>query len=570
MPEDLRQETPPHPWQKRFLPLIPALLAIAVFLPTLGNGFVNWDDPYYIYENLHIRHLDLRWIFTAVVVSNYHPLTLLSHTLDYRLFGLNPMGHHITNIILHAINSAFVFLLAKRLLRGGYKSGYALPAMAAALLFAVHPLHVESVAWASERKDVLSAFFFLLALLSYLRYARGPRKGLYYGLTLIIFILALLSKPMAVTLPAVLLLLDYYPLKRPVNNRLLIEKIPFFALSAASAIVTLWAQESGGSLRSFDTHSIATRLYIAAQAVTFYPYKLILPANLSPYYPMPHNTRLFSLPFISSLILIIVITLLCLIALMRKKRWPITLWAFYLVTLLPVSGLVTVGGQVVADRYAYIPTMVFFLLAGGIIGVVTKAGNSGRIKAVTYMVLILIIALFGLQAIRQEYFWRDSITLMSRAITLYPDSATLPYTNRGLVHEKEGNLPLALKDYNKAIAISPGFSDAYINRGIIYGESSLFDKAIDDFSRAISLDPSSAKAYMNRGAVYMREGDYESALKNLRRAIALDPKDATTHFNLGLAYFNTGNKMEALKSMERAAALGLPEAREFISKEGLY
>jgi len=378
-----------------------------------------------------------------------------------------------------------------------------------------------------------------------------------------------LSKPMAITLPVVLLILDYYPLKRPDIKRLIIEKIPFFALSAASAIVTLWAQETGGRLRSLETHSIATRLYIAARAVTFYPYKLILPANLSPYYPMPLKTGLFSLPFISSLIIITVITLLCLLALKRKRRWPITLWAFYLVTLLPVSGLVTVGGQAVADRYAYIPTMAFFLLAGGIINVVTKPGNSGGIKTVTYMVLILILALFGVQTVRQEHIWRDSITLMSRAITLYPDSATLPYTNRGLVYEKAGNLQLALKDYNRAIAISPGFRDAYINRGIVYGKSSLFTLAIKDFSRALAIDPASSKAYLNRGAAYLSTGDDARALADLKMAVSLEPLNKAALFNLGLAYMQVGDRAKALKSMEKASELGLAEAREFISREGL-
>jgi len=572
VPKDSRQETPPPLWQKWFLPLIPALLAIAVFIPILGNGFVNWDDPLYVYNNLHIRHLDLRWIFTAVVASNYHPLTLLSHTLDYRLFGLNPAGHHLTSLILHALNSALVFLLAKRLLGGSIEKGKSpVPAaMIAALLFAVHPLHVESVAWVSERKDVLSAFFFLLAILAYLPYAKAGNKK-FYGLTLLAFILALLSKPMAITLPAVLLILDYYPLKRlnKAWKKLLIEKIPFFTISLASAIITVWAQKAGGGLRGLETHSISTRLYIAARALIFYLYKLILPVNLSPYYPLPFNTRLLSPRFIFSLIFIVIITILCLYA-AKNRRWPLALWAFYLVTLAPVSGLVTVGGQAVADRYAYIPTMGFFILAGAAIQRIAQKNDGNGTRPVIWAVPILIIALLGLQTIRQTAVWQNSVTLMSRAINLYPNRAAISYNNRGLAYDKKGKLRLALTDYNRAIAISPEFTEAYINRGIIYGESSLFDKAIKDFSEAISLDPSSAKAYMNRGAAYMSEGDYKSALRDLRQVRTLNPKDAATHFNLGLVYFNIGNKIEALKSMKKAAALGLPEAREFISREGLY
>jgi len=542
------------------------ILALLLFLPVLGNGFVNWDDPLYVYENLHIRHLDIRWIFTGIVASNYHPLTLLSHTLDYALFGLNPMGHHLTSLIFHGLNSALVFVLAKRLLHKAAGHGVTLGALTAVLLFAVHPLHVESVAWVSERKDVLSAFFFLLSILAYLRYTEKGHRSRYYGLTLIAFCLALLSKPMAVTLPVVLLILDYYPLRRDDNGwaRLIIEKIPFFALSFASAIVTLWAQRVGHGLRGLETHPVSTRIYIAARAVTFYIQKIILPIKLSPYYPLPFNTGLVSITFLASLAAIIVITLLCLIAL-KRQRWPMALWAFYLVTLLPVSGLVTVGGQAVADRYAYIPTMGFFILAGVII---SRATGRGRPKSAILAITLIIAAILGFQSVRQEAIWADSISLMSRAIELYPGRAAIPYNNRGLAYDRRGNLQLALSDYNSAIAISPDFTDAYINRGIVYGESSLFTLAIEDFSRAIGIDKSNAKAYMNRGAARLGSGDYAGALIDLKRGTALDPGDARGLFNLGLAYLNAGEREKGLKNMRKAAELGLAEAREFLSSAG--
>jgi len=548
------------------------ILALLIFLPVLGNGFVNWDDPLYVYGNLHIRHLDIRWIFTGIVASNYHPLTLLSHTLDYALFGLNPMGHHLTSIILHALNSALVFLLAKRLFNKDSGSGSTLLPLTAALLFAFHPIHVESVAWVSERKDVLSAFFFLLSILAYLRYTEKGHDKKYYGLTLFAFILALLAKPMAVTLPVVLLIIDYYPLKRDDNGwaRLIMEKIPFFALSLASAIVTLWAQRVGHGLRGLETHSLSTRIYIAVRAVTFYLQKIILPIKLSPYYPLPFNTGLVSSGFIISLAVVILITLLCLLAL-KRQRWPMALWAFYLVTLLPVSGLVTVGGQAVADRYAYIPTMGFLIFAGALISRAAlwgKGESAGRKKSAAVALTIVILGIFAVQTIRQEAIWDDSISLMSRAIKLYPGRAVIPYNNRGLAYDRRGNLQLALSDYNSAIAISPEFTDAYINRGIVYGESSLFEKAIDDFSRALVIDKSNAKAYMNRGAARLGSGDYAGALIDLERGTALDPVDARGLFNLGLAYLNIGEREKGLKNMRKAAELGLAEAREFLSREG--
>jgi len=570
-----------HAGGRDYTPLIAVgifVFTILVFLPLLGGGFVNWDDPSYVYRNIHIRSLDLKWIFTAVVVSNYHPVTLLSHTLDYALFGLNPMGHHLTSLVLHGLNSALFFIIAFFLLEGregkkevNERGANLAAALIAALLFAVHPLHVESVAWVSERKDVLSAFFFLISIFFYLSYAR-ERNYKKYFLTLLTFILALLSKPMAITLPVVLLIIDWYPLKREATGwtKLIIEKIPFFALSAASAILTLWAQKAGGGLRGLETHSAATRLYIAARAVVFYPYKVIFPINLSPYYPLPFNTGLLNGAFIVSLIFIILITLLCLVSI-KRQRWPAALWAFYLVTLLPVSGLVTVGGQAVADRYAYIPTMGFFILAGTAAGKFFDKNRqkTGAAKAAVTVITLIIITIFTISTIRQAYIWKNSITLMSRAISLYPDRAAIPYNNRGLAYDEKGERSLALSDYNRAIAISPEFTEAYINRGIVYGESSLFEKAIEDFSRALAINGQSAKAYMNRGAAYMSVGDYAGALRDLRRAADLDPSDAVTFYNLGLAYLQAGDRAKALDSMNRAARLGLAGAKEFISREGL-
>ncbi|MFQ5354577.1 MAG: tetratricopeptide repeat protein, partial [Thermodesulfobacteriota bacterium] len=483
-----------------------------------------------------------------------------------------------TSVLLHALNSALVFIVAIKLSGGEKNRGAgAAAALAAALLFAVHPLHVESVAWVSERKDVLSAFFFLLAILTYLNYTEKAEKTLSYCLTLLFFLLALMSKPMAVTLPAVLLILDYYPLKREAAGwaKPVIEKIPFFVLSSASVIITIWAQSIGGGLRGLETHSISTRIYISVRAVTFYLQKLIIPTDLSPYYPLPFSTSLASKAFAGSLIFIILITILCLLAGKKGKRWPLALWLFYLITLLPASGLVSVGGQAAADRYAYIPTMGFFLLTGALISKVAgKRSGEGkaalRDHAGTAAILIILLAILTTATLKQERFWRGTIPLMSHAITLYPDRAAIPYNNRGLAYERAGKLRLALADYNRAIAISRDFSEALINRGIVYGRSALFTRAIEDFSRALAIDPADAKAYMNRGAAYMSLGDYSRALSDLKHGTALDPQDAAAHYNLGLVYFNTGNRREALKNMKKAAALGLAEAGEFIRREGLY
>ncbi|MFQ5480533.1 MAG: tetratricopeptide repeat protein, partial [Thermodesulfobacteriota bacterium] len=301
----------------------------------------------------------------------------------------------------------------------------------------------------------------------------------------------------------------------------------------------------------------------------FYLHKLIWPADLSPYYPLPFNTSLLSFAFIISLVIIVLITLLCLLALKRGRRWPITLWASYLITLLPVSGLVTVGGQAAADRYVYIPAMGFFILAGAFINNIIKRGGGIALKSsiiTVSAILLAILTLLTITTVKTESLWKDTRTLMNRAIRLYPQRATIPYTIRGATYEDEGNLELALKDYNKAIEISPGNSRGYVNRGIIYGKRSLFQKAIKEFSQAASINPSNPRAYLNRGVAYLGTGDYVRALTDLKKAVDLDPVNKKAHFNLGIAYLKVGDKARASASMEKAARLGMTEAREFILK----
>ncbi len=413
---------------RALLPAIaPALLAFAVFIPALGAGFVNWDDPAYVYQNPHIRSLDLHWAFTAVVASNYHPLTLLSHTLDYALFGLDPWGHHLTSIMLHALNSALVYLLSLALLERimprsgapdsagkgsgqrpgglsrnantGPSEGAVFAALAAAFIFAAHPLHVESVAWVAERKDVLSAFLFLLSMLAYLGYTARRDKALPYALSLIFFVLALLSKPMAVTLPVVLLVLDYYPLKRDGRGwgRLIIEKIPFFALSILSAVLTLWAQSSGGAVTKMHSYSLGARLIVAVRGYVFYLYKLIYPASLAPYYPLPLSAGAEDPLFLGSLLILIIISALCLYLALRGRRAPAALWAYYIVTLAPVIGIVQVGSQAAADRYAYITTIGFFMLAGF---VMARLFTMPAPRVPALFLTFLAVALLGLKTVR--------------------------------------------------------------------------------------------------------------------------------------------------------------------------
>ncbi|MFQ5428610.1 MAG: tetratricopeptide repeat protein, partial [Thermodesulfobacteriota bacterium] len=498
LPQPLQTNNNTAPWRERLLPIIPVLAALILFLPVLGNGFVNWDDPAYVYENLHIRSIDIKWLLTSVVGSNYHPLTMLSHSLDYAIFGSNPAGHHFSSILLHGLNSGLVFLLAKTILyRAGMNGennwGLNPAAMAAALLFAVHPLHVESVAWVSERKDVLTAFFFLLAILTYIRYNGSTQKHLYW-LTLFFFLLALLSKPMAVTLPAVLLLLDYFPLKRKLRSKIFVEKIPFFALSIVWGIITLLTQKSGGAVTLIETYPLHTRIIVTVKGYIFYLYKLAMPVSLAPYYPLPLSPGLGEPVFLLSLAFFVIISLICLFFAMRGMRALPTLWGYYILTLLPVIGLVQVGSQAAADRYSYLPTLGFFILAGTVPGYLYK--RAGSLKTLALCITGIAIALLALKTTTTIPVWKDSITLWSHEIDFLKShrnddrlASTIALYNRAKAYELQARHNEAIKDYGRVMAINPSYIEAYINRGVIYGKTNRYREAIGDFSVALSIDP---------------------------------------------------------------------------------
>ncbi|MEE8574733.1 MAG: hypothetical protein V3T30_04900, partial [Thermodesulfobacteriota bacterium] len=393
--------------------LLAAVVTFIVYLPTLQNGFVNWDDQGYVYNNPNIRILDIdffRWALSTPVLGNWHPLTMLSHAVDYALFGLNPRGHHLTSIVLHSVNTILVFFLTFTLVNNK-KSGNAvmgneslltarITALVTALLFGLHPLHVESVAWVSERKDLLYAFFYLLTLLTYLTYARGSAKNrvIPYASALILFTLSLLSKPMAVTLPVVLLLIDYYPLGRfrvhgptglKAYRRIFLEKIPFFLLSLIFTAITIETQKSAGALE-MEIAPFLERLLISLRGYGFYIYKSFIPVNLAQVYPYPDTIGLFKLEYLASIILIAIITLLS-IKYVRKpneNKLFITLWAYFLVTLLPVIGLVQAGQQSAADRYTYLPGLAIFILIGLALSILYKKSKGG---ACTVFICALII-----------------------------------------------------------------------------------------------------------------------------------------------------------------------------------
>jgi len=535
-----------------------ALLVFIVYLPSLSNGFANWDDPAYVYRNAHIRAFDPVWAFTSVIVGTWLPLTLLSFTMDYAVWGPDPFGYHLTNNILHAMNTALVLLLTVSLCARAARKDGAGPlwaGMAAALLFGLHPLRVESVVWVAERKDVLCAFFFLLSVLAYLRYASGGKRAL-YAASLAAAALALLSKPMAVTLPAVLLLLDLYPLNRFKTElkKALLEKLPFFTLSAAASAAAIWAQGRGGALSPISM-SLHEKGAAAIRAAVFYLYKTIVPVNLAPFYPHPGKTGVLTAETIISLLVLAAIAALCVVTFKRRRYFTAALLC-YIITLAPVSGIIQVGSQAAADRYTYLPTISLFIIAGAAFAHAAK----GRFKVPVALAGVLIAAALSWATVSQGAIWKDSLTLWSYEIERYPGRVALAYANRGIALGSAGMDEAAIADFTGAIAIDPNMRMAWYNRALSMSNLRRYREAVADLDVAIAIDPLYADAYH---VAHANLAEYEKAIADFKAYISIDPSGAA-YMNLAMAQRMAGRDNDAQESFRAAYRLGVQGAGQYL------
>jgi hypothetical protein len=441
---------------KYYLAGFVALVTFLIYLTALRNDFINWDDGPYVYENPHIRSLNaafFKWAFFDFYESNWHPLTWLSHAVDYAVWGLNPLGHHLTNIILHAINTfAVVFLVTalldawrKRSPKGERTSflnerAILIAAGTTGLLFGLHPVHVESVAWVAERKDLLCALFFLLSIIAYTKYASGADKepvnsnraprffNKNYLTALGLFILALLSKPMAVSLPVVLLVLDWFPFNRIRSGRALwaacAEKLPFIALSLVSSIITVLAQKAGGALSSIESIPVSIRLIVAVKALIAYLWKMLLPLDLIPFYPYPKSASLLSMEYFLPLAIVLAVTAACIMT-AKKRGLLLSTWSYYIVTLVPVLGIVQVGGQEMADRYTYLPGLGPFLAAGmGAAWIWEKGRALARwnlfVTRISLVMAALAIGFLSYTTVKQISIWKNGFVLWNYEIEKAP------------------------------------------------------------------------------------------------------------------------------------------------------
>jgi len=627
-----------------------AASAIIAFWQVSQCDFTNYDDPSYVTENIHIRHgitiQAIRWAFTTGYAANWHPVTWMSHMLDIQLFGLKPRWHHLTNLLFHIANTLLLFILFHRMTKAPWKSAFV------AALFALHPLHVESVAWVSERKDVLSTFFWMLTIAAYIHYVehgtedgrqrsedrgrrteggisfsdiRPPSSVLRYLAVLILFSLGLMAKPMLVTLPFVLLLLDYWPLQRfdpkksgleistevtkPVsaNKRkgkssgnhttgsgpgrdvqaifkeerpavhkyqwalvrpLILEKIPLLALATLSCIVTYFFQKKAGAVGSFEVLPPGVRIANVFVSYIIYIGKTIWPSNLAIFYPHPGLLPLWQV--LGAVVFFGVVTF----AVIRTaKRFPYLAvgWLWFAGTLVPVIGIVQVGGQAMADRYTYIPLIGLFIMAAwGIPELLKKWQPTHPPRKEAFFALAAsILTCFLIVTWIQVGYWRNSIALYDHSLKVTNPTDIILF-NRGSAHDELGNHRQAISDYDRAIEINPKYADAYYNRGVAYAELGNHRQAISDYDRAIEINPKYADAYYNRGVAYANIGNHRQAISDYARAIEINPKYADAYYNRGAAYAKLGDLRKAISDYDSAIGIKPEHARAYNNRGVAY
>ena len=568
----------------RLIALLLALITLLAYLPAVRNGFVVYDDNTYVTENRIVQNgltwTGIQWAFTTGHGSNWHPLTWLSHMMDCGLFGLNAGAHHAGNILLHTVNTVLLLLLLFRL------TGALWPAAFVAALFAWHPLHVESVAWISERKDVLSTFFALLTLLAYVRAVAGGRRpaagtekaapasppsrftfhvSRFYALALVFFTLGLMAKPMLVTLPFVMLLLDYWPLERfkvqgsrPARDSsefnvpgLFLEKWPFFLLVVISCTVTYLAQNHGEAVMALQQYSLPLRIANALISYERYLFNMVWPWHLAVFYPLPnHLTWIRAMAAVAVAVLGVVSWL----GWRTHRQYPYLLvgWLWFLGTLVPVIGLVQVGSAAMADRYTYFPLVGIFIAVA--FGARDLAGRFQVPKIAIAIAAALVLVTCLALTENQLGYWRDSESLFAHAVAVTVDNpnARVDY---GVAFEQQGRYPEALAQYREAVRIAPDNLQAQYNIGNLLDKMGRPEEARLELVKAVQLDPKSAAVRDSLGAVLVELGRFPEAMDQFTEATRMDPGHPGAHFDLGKALLKQGRDTEAIDEFRAALRL---------------
>ncbi len=569
------------------------LLVVGVFGQTLRHEFVNFDDDLYVTDNPHVREGfcadSVAWAFSARDASNWHPVTWLSHMLDCQCYGLSARGHHLTNVLLHAAVAMLLFLVLQQM------TGELWPAAFTAAVFAVHPLRVESVAWIAERKDILSGLFFVLTLAAYVAYTRALvptlrvgthrpdalrpdvfaevdyktslRRGasgqvcshaergnksfsiFRYWLVMALFALGLMAKPMLVTLPFVLLLLDYWPLGRIADRRrVLLEKTPLFAMSAAACAVTIWAQGETISLSGHVT--LPWRLANAVVAYVDYLGQFIYPVNLAVLYPHPGDG--LALWKIAAAAVLLVVVTGAVVLLRRRAPYLLVGWFWYVGMLVPVIGLVQVGRQAMADRYTYLPQIGLCIAIAW--GAKQFVGSRVWLRPVCGAAAVLVIAVFAACAWHQTAYWRNGETLWTRAIECTRRNPAAHY-NLGVVLAGQQRIDEAIAEYGKAVAADPDYAEARFNMAVLLNHQGRTDEAIEQYRRVLEIEPDASDAHLNLGVLLAARGEADEAIRHYREVLRIMPTSADAENNLANVLTRQGRLDEAIRHYKEAVRI---------------
>ena len=561
-------------------PAVLVLVTAVAYLPTLTNGFVNFDDIENFLNNRAYRGLgwpQLRWMFTTWNLGGLIPLTWITLGFDYVIWGMDPAGYHLTSLVLHLLGSLVFYFVLLRLFRialepgENHRAALRLGALVGALLFSVHPLRVESVAWITERRDVLSGLFTFLSVLAYLR-AWDARTGerlerRWYFASLAFFACALLSKAMAVTLPVVLVLLDVYPLRRlrvysrgglrAFGRNLLVEKLPFGLLALDCVVVTVLVARGNDAMAPLERWSLLDRLFLAVHSAAFYLWKTIAPVNLSIMYELPERLDRAASPFVAAWLCVIAITAGCL-ALSRRFPALFIAWAAYLVMLAPVSGLVQVGVQMAADRYSYTPCLGWAALAGAGFFLAWRRGGrarntSPRAQALVAGTAVCVITILGVLTWRQVEVWHDTETLWTHALAASP--ASRAHENLGDLYQDRGQIDRAAAHYERLVQMRPSYGPGHLYLGATRAQQGRPEEAMREYEEAARLMPDSAVPYYNMGLALVALRRPAEAIERYRQAVKIVPAYADAHNNLGLLLAEDGKLDDGVVHLRKAVAL---------------